>query len=334
MWTPAWGFDRWERLLQHLQTRAQGNSHPPRHTHTCTYTQSQSHSQQRRRVWAEQRAQRRKGVRSEYGDLWGEGVRLSRLPYCFLISEPSVWVRIQAVSELQLHQHAQPIEERSLVLIIAITPSRWVLNMHGRNITHFHFYYYHLQQSLAHSHTRRDVTSNEDPETLRGVRITRFFMLNILAAALRWYLKGVLHLSSCFLTHFSHSAEEETVRVMVCLPAESERWSNPFVSVCWNHYCLVFICMQWLIYCIPMYADDTVIDVHAETNQKATIKLKTAMTPVAEWLKNSWLHLNTWGKGCMIFTKRSMDTITPDVINKKGWLMSPNINMRWIQILH
>lgn len=36
--TPAWGFDRWERLLLHLQTRAQGNSHQTshlgRHTHT------------------------------------------------------------------------------------------------------------------------------------------------------------------------------------------------------------------------------------------------------------------------------------------------------------
>lgn len=37
--TPAWGFDRWERLLHHLQTRAQGNSRqnlPPTATHSHT----------------------------------------------------------------------------------------------------------------------------------------------------------------------------------------------------------------------------------------------------------------------------------------------------------
>lgn len=36
--TPAWDFDRWECLLHHLQTRAQGNSHQTSHLGWHTHT--------------------------------------------------------------------------------------------------------------------------------------------------------------------------------------------------------------------------------------------------------------------------------------------------------
>lgn len=43
--TPAWGFDRWDRQRLHLQTRAQGNSHPTshveRHAHTALYRRTE-----------------------------------------------------------------------------------------------------------------------------------------------------------------------------------------------------------------------------------------------------------------------------------------------------
>ena len=64
---------------------------------------------------------------------------------------------------------------------------------------------------------------------------------------------------------------------------------------------------------IQMYADDTVIYVHATTKQQAACKLTTAMAHVKHWLNNSCLHLNTKKTVCMLFTKRSSDSPTPDV---------------------
>lgn len=71
--TPAWGFDRWERLLRHLQTRAQGNSHQTshveRHAHTVLYRSVKRVT----RTFAGEKGKRREKV---YGNVWRKGVRL------------------------------------------------------------------------------------------------------------------------------------------------------------------------------------------------------------------------------------------------------------------
>lgn len=141
--TPAWGFDRWERRRRWHQTGAQGNSHQTSHLarHTSTYPAVQED-----RAWGEEHEylQEKTGRKGE-GSGWSiwkcvknRRETVLQLPYCFLISELYKWLWIQAVSvQSTHHQYARPIEKSSLVLITAMTPSRWVLNMHKMNITHF-----------------------------------------------------------------------------------------------------------------------------------------------------------------------------------------------------
>lgn len=137
--TPAWGFDRWECQRLHLQTRARGNSHQTSYVERDMLTLHCTGGQSVKRVT--------RTFAGEKGEETGESIwkcvrkrreTVPRLPYCFLISELYMWLWIQAVSKQGVHhQYARPIEMSSLVLIIAMTPSRWVLNMHEMNITHF-----------------------------------------------------------------------------------------------------------------------------------------------------------------------------------------------------
>ncbi len=64
---------------------------------------------------------------------------------------------------------------------------------------------------------------------------------------------------------------------------------------------------------IQMYTDDTVSYVHAKTKQQAACKLMAVIDHVTHWLNNSCLHLNTKKTVYMFFTKRSTDSLTPDV---------------------
>ncbi|CDQ86624.1 unnamed protein product [Oncorhynchus mykiss] len=59
-----------------------------------------------------------------------------------------------------------------------------------------------------------------------------------------------------------------------------------------------------------MYADDTVIYVHAKIKQQAAQELTTVMV---QWLSDSCLHLNVKKTVCMFFTKRATDATEPDV---------------------
>jgi hypothetical protein len=43
---------------------------------------------------------------------------------------------------------------------------------------------------------------------------------------------------------------------------------------------------------VPMYADDTVIYVHAKSKQQASQEFTTVMVQVTKWLRDSCLHLN------------------------------------------
>ena len=52
-----------------------------------------------------------------------------------------------------------------------------------------------------------------------------------------------------------------------------------------------------------MYADDTIIYVHAKTKKEATLKLNSTMENVTTWLENSHLCLNVSKTVCMFFSK-------------------------------
>uniref|UniRef100_A0A8C7CP59 Reverse transcriptase domain-containing protein n=1 Tax=Oncorhynchus kisutch TaxID=8019 RepID=A0A8C7CP59_ONCKI len=64
---------------------------------------------------------------------------------------------------------------------------------------------------------------------------------------------------------------------------------------------------------VQMYADDTVIYVHAKSKQQAAQELTTVMVQVTKWLSDSCLHLNVKKTVCMFFTKRATDATEPDV---------------------
>lgn len=57
---------------------------------------------------------------------------------------------------------------------------------------------------------------------------------------------------------------------------------------------------------IHLYADDTIVYVHAMSKQQAPRKLTAVMTYVTQWLINSCLHLNIKKTVSMFFTKRSI----------------------------
>ena len=63
-----------------------------------------------------------------------------------------------------------------------------------------------------------------------------------------------------------------------------------------------------------MYADDTVIYVHAINKRKAAQELSATMINISNWLANSCLHLNTDKTVCMFFSKSANRDPDPDVI--------------------
>ena len=62
-----------------------------------------------------------------------------------------------------------------------------------------------------------------------------------------------------------------------------------------------------------MYANNTVIYVHAKSKQQAAQELTTVMVQVTKWLIDSCLHLNMKKTFCMLFTKRTTDATETDV---------------------
>ena len=62
-----------------------------------------------------------------------------------------------------------------------------------------------------------------------------------------------------------------------------------------------------------MYADGTVLYTHAKTKEQAATKLTAALVHVSDWLKTSFLHLNTNKTVCMFFSKKSSNAQHPDV---------------------
>ena len=52
-----------------------------------------------------------------------------------------------------------------------------------------------------------------------------------------------------------------------------------------------------------MYADDTVLYVHAKSKEQAATKLTEALVHISDWLKRSCLHLNINKTVCMIFSQ-------------------------------
>ena len=51
-----------------------------------------------------------------------------------------------------------------------------------------------------------------------------------------------------------------------------------------------------------MYANDTMIHVHAMTGQKAACMFYLMMVHVTQWLNNCYLHLNVKETVCVLFT--------------------------------
>lgn len=64
---------------------------------------------------------------------------------------------------------------------------------------------------------------------------------------------------------------------------------------------------------IQMYADDTVVYVHAKNKTQAARKLNAAMVLIVKWLTDNCLHLNAKKTVCMFFEKRASVTPDPDV---------------------
>ena len=64
---------------------------------------------------------------------------------------------------------------------------------------------------------------------------------------------------------------------------------------------------------VQMYADETVLHVHAENKQLATERLSAALVHVYDWLRNSCLHLNTNKTVCMFFSRNSTDPVHPNI---------------------
>lgn len=64
---------------------------------------------------------------------------------------------------------------------------------------------------------------------------------------------------------------------------------------------------------VQMYADDTVIYIHAKTKELAAVKLNAAMVNVNNWLSESQLCLNMKKTVCMYFTKSNSTSDNPGV---------------------
>lgn len=101
--TPAWDFDRWDCLLLHLQTRAQGNSrqtsHLGWHSHTAHHTKRTKCEVSNKNICGKKK-EGEKGIDEwKFMEICGGKRRetVTWLPYCFLISELYMWLRIQAV---------------------------------------------------------------------------------------------------------------------------------------------------------------------------------------------------------------------------------------------
>ena len=56
---------------------------------------------------------------------------------------------------------------------------------------------------------------------------------------------------------------------------------------------------------MQIYADDTVLYVHAKSKQQAASKLTEALVHVSDGLKTSRLHLNINKTVCMFFSQKS-----------------------------
>ncbi len=65
-----------------------------------------------------------------------------------------------------------------------------------------------------------------------------------------------------------------------------------------------------------MYADDTVLYVHAKNRQQAVNILIEVLVHVSDWLSNSDLHLNISKTVCMYFSQKLTVIPHPDVLVK------------------
>lgn len=62
-----------------------------------------------------------------------------------------------------------------------------------------------------------------------------------------------------------------------------------------------------------MYADDTVVFVHANSADQAAVQLTNSMLKITEWLKHNCLQLNLSKTVCMFFSKSKSCCAEPDV---------------------
>ncbi len=65
---------------------------------------------------------------------------------------------------------------------------------------------------------------------------------------------------------------------------------------------------------VVMYADDTVLFVHARTKELVASKLTSAMVEVLNWLNKSRLSLNVSKTVCMYFTAGKHNSVNPDIV--------------------
>ncbi len=69
-----------------------------------------------------------------------------------------------------------------------------------------------------------------------------------------------------------------------------------------------------LISDIQMYADDTVVFVHANSADQAAVQLTNSTLKITEWLKHNCLQLNLSKTVCMFFNKSKSCCAEPDVV--------------------
>uniref|UniRef100_A0A4W5Q9E1 Reverse transcriptase domain-containing protein n=1 Tax=Hucho hucho TaxID=62062 RepID=A0A4W5Q9E1_9TELE len=74
-----------------------------------------------------------------------------------------------------------------------------------------------------------------------------------------------------------------------------------------------------------MYADDTVIYVHAKTKHLAAAKLTTAMDQITNWLNRSCLQLNVDKTVGMFFTKRQCNIVSNITISGQNISIVPQV---------
>ena len=72
-----------------------------------------------------------------------------------------------------------------------------------------------------------------------------------------------------------------------------------------------------------MYADDTVVHVHAKTKDLAAAKLTTAMDQITNWLNHSCLQLNVNKTIGMFFTKRQCNIMSNITISGQNISIVP-----------